>query len=830
MAYQGRGGGPPMLQNGYWPGHDPPNTNGYNNPPQVQRPRAPSDANGGHSQYQPPTPGSAYVGQGEYWNHYAQPYHSESRISSYPAVNVSHIQTPTHAPHIAPVRQQPPPQIPTQPRPQPLHQAQAQQTRSQAPTQTQAPQSQPQPEYISPAQLFHQPEHTHPQPLPQYMSPQQLFQAPRSTASNTSVRMAPVVTDVEIDIPNLLMSLAEEYFNAAHELAPSVASSMLPETLDAYQKLIATGLGCLETALKNAKLGPRIEASIRLRYAGVLYEETENSMEAETALSKGIALCERNHYFDIKYAMQYLLVRFLFKKSPKAGIKALDAHIANSTVYQHFSWVYALRFLRVSYCLDSDNPTDTHAAIQHLRAIGTLSGQQKDVAVYIAASLMEAMAHLKSNGPDSIEQAQRAIAAARTHQFEVDAQIPQLTGLTHILDVVCSIRQGSPKVMLDKIKEMQTTLDGSVKDSTWSSTDDVFAIPINRTKNNSAFVSPDTRMVLGIGADGRDNLMMSFLSKKDTFTITYLLCGMVLIHRNSADQKASKFFEQGLMSLQESIRSSRSQPGLLPDCVSKIQWRGRMLCYYHSSMAFCAAAVADWLGMKTNLDNLRAAANENGIKLAGPLEILALYLGGVYHQGVGDLDVALEIFQDPKLDVSYFESSDLSSAGQFMRDLSLLAGLNALWILQHVDRQDPDVNTKLVTKIEANCTRHSNRDIRTAFYLVLATVKVNPPAPLWKIKKDLGNALSGAQATANTQFLCITLNVMCSKFFANVVGDQAEKSAMAAAVQAKKSGNTLWRSVAEGMLAQYFDVNGKKEEAARAFEQAKEMAQIAMPD
>ncbi len=58
--------------------------------------------------------------------------------------------------------------------------------------------------------------------------------------------------------------------------------------VDEYEALIATGLGCLDTALKRVKLGPRMEARIRLRYAGVLLEETENSMEAETTLSKGI--------------------------------------------------------------------------------------------------------------------------------------------------------------------------------------------------------------------------------------------------------------------------------------------------------------------------------------------------------------------------------------------------------------------------------------------------------------------------------------------------------------------------------------------------------------
>lgn len=60
-----------------------------------------------------------------------------------------------------------------------------------------------------------------------------------------------------------------------------------------YQKLIATGLGCLEAALAGERLEPRLEAKIRLRYAGVLLEETDNMMEAETALSKGITLCEQ---------------------------------------------------------------------------------------------------------------------------------------------------------------------------------------------------------------------------------------------------------------------------------------------------------------------------------------------------------------------------------------------------------------------------------------------------------------------------------------------------------------------------------------------------------
>lgn len=91
----------------------------------------------------------------------------------------------------------------------------------------------------------------------------------------------------------LLIALAEEYFAAAHKIGPSVARAMVEDLVDEYQRLIATGLGCLEAAFKKTRLAPRLDAKVRLRYAGVLFEETENYMEAETALSQGIILCEQ---------------------------------------------------------------------------------------------------------------------------------------------------------------------------------------------------------------------------------------------------------------------------------------------------------------------------------------------------------------------------------------------------------------------------------------------------------------------------------------------------------------------------------------------------------
>ena len=81
------------------------------------------------------------------------------------------------------------------------------------------------------------------------------------------------------------------------EVARSATVSMMAEPQESqvteYHRLISTGLACFETALQKKDLSPRQEARLRLRYAAVLQEETENITEAETTLSKGITLCDK---------------------------------------------------------------------------------------------------------------------------------------------------------------------------------------------------------------------------------------------------------------------------------------------------------------------------------------------------------------------------------------------------------------------------------------------------------------------------------------------------------------------------------------------------------
>lgn len=42
-----------------------------------------------------------------------------------------------------------------------------------------------------------------------------------------------------------------------------------------------------------------MEALVRLRYARILFEETDNNLEAETALSKGVCNCTCHLWLDL---------------------------------------------------------------------------------------------------------------------------------------------------------------------------------------------------------------------------------------------------------------------------------------------------------------------------------------------------------------------------------------------------------------------------------------------------------------------------------------------------------------------------------------------------
>ena len=172
---------------------------------------------------------------------------------------------------------------------------------------------------------------------------------------------------------------------------------------------------------------------------------------------------------DLKYSMQHLLARMIHKSNPKASLKAVDGMIQDVEAYRHAAWEYAFRFLRVTLSLSSPSHQDSVQALQHLHKITAMASRNGDKAVSAMSAVIESLAHLQQGtNSDSIEQAQRAVAAARSHQLNDELRhIPQLTTLIQMVDICCSLLEYDVNQSGQKLKVMQALMDETLGDTNW---------------------------------------------------------------------------------------------------------------------------------------------------------------------------------------------------------------------------------------------------------------------------------------------------------------------------------------------------------------------------
>ncbi|CAG8896399.1 unnamed protein product [Penicillium egyptiacum] len=679
-------------------------------------------------------------------------------------------------PIVTPKRPQPAPSLVTHATPQVMIPAPS--PVIQARIQTQTPQKQPQPQYIEKnRQLSQSNVEKHGKPTP--------------------AKSAKPPVDYQV----LLLSLADEYLNAAHGRGTTTSLTAREMDVEEYYKLVATGLGCLEAVLKNWRLQPRKEALVRLRYARTLFEETDNDIEAETALSKG------NRMLDLKYSMQHLLARMLHKSNPKASLKAVDGMIQDVEAYRHAAWEYAFRFLRVSLSLSSPSHQDSVQALQHLHKITAMASRNGDKAVSAMAAVIESLAHLQqATNSDSIEQAQRAVAAARSHQLNDELRhIPQLTTLIQMVDICCSLLEYDVNQSGQKLKVMQALMDETLSDSNWRP-DGSFSVPLNGKSAGPSSI--DTGDILQVH-NGTLLLSFNWLPQHDLYALCYFLSSITLSAKNSYDgRKAEKYLEEGLRMVQGNFKAPQEIPESMVNANRRVQWRQSLYCNLLLQRVFLACARTDWDFANQTLNDLRQVFEELGSNLPDTIECLMEYAGGTIAQATGDLDTALNIFQSPILSLD--PATSKTGRNDPCRDTRILAGLNTVLILRDPSHPSHPLLTAVLATLEPFCQSSPNKYIQAAYFLVCATVHSESTI---QTKQYLQQALQSATAISNSQITCMTLTFMSWKYFRGVVGEQAEKSARAGRAMAKRANDRMWASVTDDMLAETLERQGKGEEA-----------------
>lgn len=643
----------------------------------------------------------------------------------------------------------------------------------------------------------------------------------RRPTSRGSVANSPILShpSPHVETLPLLLCIAEDCFVRANTAAQNVAKSMLSDEVMEHHKLVATGLGCLEIAMTSNKLTPRLEARLCLRYASILMEETTNIMEAETALTRGIAMCEKHRYIDLKYSSQFLLMKTLFQRTQKAAFKSIDGHIADCTTYKHIHWIYAFRFLKAALHLESGTAAD-HGAIENLRKIASIAEERGDLSIYVMAMLLEGLAHLGAMKEDWNDRVQECIAQASKLQLDDSVHLPPIDVLLMLLDLACSLHQKSIQVAAQKLSVVQTKLDELRHSPDWAVLSSEVLLPIRRLPNSAQTISNDTRAVLRPGDGGVDYLVLSTLGKQEAYALAYVFNGIVALYNATTLGRSSMIWGETIRLLEGT--KPPPLPQSLPDALKQISWARGLACYAHVLVGMQAATFCDWAKVKKCLESARECQPPGGHQ-----ETMTLYLSGVFFQGIAKLDVALEIWNDERFEIDR-KGAPRNTRDHIDSELSILAALNRLWILQEPGYRDDAEAAEVVERLRPLCEDNPDSELRTAFNLILATVMLDPPLSINQVKWHIQHSVSDARSTMNGQCLSIALNIMRCRFFENVVVVQALKSAKAASAMAKKSGNVLWMSVAEGMLAQSQEIQGAMDDARAARESGVKLANEAL--
>lgn len=226
--------------------------------------------------------------------------------------------------------------------------------------------------------------------------------------------------------------------------------------------------------------------------------------------------------------------------------------------YQHIPWTYAFRFLRASLCMQSATHADLTAAMYTLIEVSTLSEKLGDQAVYVASTTILAMVYLRLMNPDSIEQAQRSIASARSLQLQLTMEeLGPIVALLDLIDLACNLQSYKPDQAVAKMRDLQAIMDSAVNGDN-SKDDGTFSVLVHRPP--SVQLTGTTGGIFQRNGDGRDRLSLAWMRKRDLWMLGYYLSGVTALLKNPIEDKAESYLKEGLkLTRGKWLQNGRSQ-------------------------------------------------------------------------------------------------------------------------------------------------------------------------------------------------------------------------------------------------------------------------------
>ncbi|KAF2746732.1 hypothetical protein M011DRAFT_404045 [Sporormia fimetaria CBS 119925] len=582
----------------------------------------------------------------------------------------------------------------------------------------------------------------------------------------------------------------------------------------------------MEATLKNYVLEPRQQATLMFRYASLLIEETENGIEIEETLSKGIALCARSRFLDLKYSFHHLQARYEAKSNLRAALKSLDAPINEAETFQHMVWVYALRFLRVSLALQAPGRAELAGALQQLHAIANQAEKRGDRAVFVTASALEAMIHLRTPGADHLEQAQRAIAAARSYQLEASVKsLGSVGALIDTVDLACSLQKG-----LSDDRKMHALQQRADKEP--GSDDGAFSVLIEKSVGGQS-LTQHTGGIIRKVQGGRDELVFYWLPKDDLKILAFYLSGITTVPQELNRGRA--YLQEGHRIIADAARRPTPYPLSPPKVIFQRNWIITLDFHLRFALGLSACRAEDEKQAANTLEKLRRLSTSTPFSASDLYSIQVLYLSAVLSQTFGPLSDALQTYAHKELTLTP-ASTTSPHRHPLHTTLAILATLNHALILRSPTHPSHHLLPSLLSTLETHFP-HPSTALTTAHTLIRAltlpplplssttptiTASALPTLPITQQRKLISSALTASQELKNHHFVVMALAFMAYRFFAESVGDQAVKSVRAVRSVARKQG-VLWKVTSAGLCVLVFERNGLVGDAAECKDVVREL-------
>ena len=197
-------------------------------------------------------------------------------------------------------------------------------------------------------------------------------------------------------------------------------------------------------------------------------------------------------------------------------------------------------------------------AVTQLRAIFKLASNRNDTAIAATASAIEALLHVsRVHNSENIEQAQRALVAARSLQLDTKARIPQIEIMTHFVDLSCSLFQDDLERTVAKMKSLQSTLDRLSNDPGWSQNGH-FLVAIGPQSAQVMQAAGSAQGIICVDKIAQLCLQVKWLPKDDVYTLGCILSAAAVVHNNAQDRRAEKYLNEAMSKKLNQDRPSSS--------------------------------------------------------------------------------------------------------------------------------------------------------------------------------------------------------------------------------------------------------------------------------